>query len=271
VVQDLKFGVRMALSRPIAFVATSTILAVGIGSTAAMLGLMDRLVTRALPYPDADRLVSIFQRNIATGNDREEVPPGSVLDWRARATSFEGIAASEPFSVDYTSGDRPEVVYATRITDGFFDLLRVTPQAGRLFGSADHRQGANRIAIISDRFWRRLGGGADVLNRTVVLDGAPHVVVGILPPRADLNLFDGRDRRDVYLPKVYEDYEKDLRGSGWWAAIGRLNGASPWIRPGPRWTWCLRRSPRSTRGRTGTIAPRWFRSRRPSRARSSPR
>ena len=222
VVQDLKFGLRMAMSRPVAFVATSTILAVGIGSTAAMLGLMDRLVTRALPYPEADRLVSIFQRDITTGNEREEVPPASVLDWRTRATSFEGIAASEPFSVDYTSGDRPEVVYATRVTEGFFDLLRVSPQAGRLFGSADHRQGAEPGVIISDRFWRRLGGRAEVLNQKVVLDGAPYVVVGILPPRADLNLFDGRDRRDVYLPKVYEEYEKQLRGSGWWAAIGRL-------------------------------------------------
>ena len=221
VVQDLRFGIRMAASRPIAFVSMAAILAVGIGSTAALLGLTDRLVVRALPYPDAGRLVSLFQRNVVTG-EHEEVSPATVLDWRSRSSSFEGVAASEPFSVDLTGAGRPEVVYATRVTETFFDLLRVSPQAGRLFGATDYRPGSERVVVISDRFARRLGVQAGNLHQPIVLDGLPHVIIGILPPRADLNLFDGQDRRDVYLPKVYEESEKQLRGSGWWAAIARL-------------------------------------------------
>jgi putative ABC transport system permease protein len=222
IVQDLKFGIRMSFSRPAAFLATAAILGLGIGSTAAMIGLMDRLVVHALPYPETDRLVSLYQRNLVTGDDREEVSPGTVLDWRTRATSFDGVAASEPFSVDYTSGDRPEVVYGTKVTEGFFDILRVLPQAGRLFGPADYQPGAERAVIISDRFSKRLGVAHGLPDRPVLLDGQPCVVVGVLPPGAELNLFDGRDRRDLFFPKVYADYEKQLRGSGWWAAIGRL-------------------------------------------------
>jgi putative ABC transport system permease protein len=225
---DVKYALRLARARPAFTLFTAGILAIGIGATTTVVTMMDRLVLRALPFDDQDRLVSLWQRNGATGNMREEVSPGNFLEWRARSRSFERIAAAEPYSVDYTtSGAPPEVVLATRVSEGFFDLLRVQPVHGRLFIDDDHRGGSGSIALISHAFWTRLGGDPAIVGRPIELDGAPVTVVGVLPKGADLNLFDGRDRRDVFFPKVFEEYERNIRGEGWWTAIGRLaDGAS---------------------------------------------
>jgi putative ABC transport system permease protein len=222
-VHDVRHGVRLIRSRPAFFLFAAAILGIGIGSTTAVVTLLDRLVLRALPYPQPDRLVSLWQRNGTTGDLREEVAPGNFLDWRAEVTTFEGIAASEPFSYDYTGGDRPEMVLATKVTERFFDLLRVRPLHGRLFTDSDHRSASDHVAVISHGFWRQLGGDPAIAGRPISLDGEPYTVVGVLPPYGELNLFDGRDRRDVFVPKVFsDDSEKRIRGGGWWTAIGRL-------------------------------------------------
>ena len=222
ILHDIRYALRLARARPAFTLFTAGILALGIGSTTAVVTMMDRLVLRALPFPDQDRLVSLWQRNAATGNMREEISPGNFLDWRAQATTFEGLAAAEPYSVDYTGGPRPEVLLATRISEGFFDLLRVRPLYGRTFVDADHRPGAGSLALISHGFWTRLGADPAIVGRTLSIDGAPVTIVGVLPRHADLNLFDGRDQRDVFLPKVFAEYERTIRGEGWWTAIGRL-------------------------------------------------
>jgi putative ABC transport system permease protein len=222
-VHDVRHGLRLARSRPMFFLFAASILGTGIGSTTAVYTLMDRLVLRALPYPEADRLVSFWQRNATTGDSHEEVAPGNFLDWRAQATSFEAVAASEPYSVDYTGGDRPEVLFATRVTERFFDLLRVRPLYGRLLLDEDYRSAQDNVVVISHALWQRLGSDPAVAGRSIQLDDAPYTIVGVLPRHAELNLFDGRDRRDVFLPKVFaDDSERRIRGAGWWAAIGRL-------------------------------------------------
>ncbi len=222
-VHDLRHAARLVRSRPMFFLFAASILGIGIGSTTAVYTLMDRLVLRALPYPSSDRLVSFWQRNATTGDSREEVAPGNFLDWRAQATSFEAIAASEPYSVDYTGGDRPEVLFATQVTERFFDLLRIRPLYGRLLQDSDHRSEHDKVVVISHALWQRLGSDPAIAGRSIQLDEAPYTIVGVLPRHAELNLFDGRDRRDVFLPKVFSgDSERRIRGAGWWAAIARL-------------------------------------------------
>jgi putative ABC transport system permease protein len=221
-VHDVRHALRYFRSRPGYFAFAAAILAIGIGGTTAAFSLMDKLVLRALPYPEPARLVSLWQRNSATGDQREEVAPGNFADWRARATTFEAIAAAEPWSVDYIDGHRPEPLFATRVTERFFDLLGVRPLHGRLFVDDDHRPDAPAVAIISHAFWQRLGGDPAVVSRPVVLDAAPVTVIGVLPKDAELNLFDNRGERDVFLPKVLIERERQNRDSNYWAAIGRL-------------------------------------------------
>lgn len=221
-VQDIRHTIRLIRSRPAVFFFAASILAIGIGSTTAVFSLLDRLVLHALPYDQPDRLVAIWQRDKATGDALQEIAPGDFADWRTRAKSFEGLAASEPFSVDYTGASQPEVLLATRITEGFFDLLRVKPLHGRLFDNSDFRAPDTRTVIISHGFWTRLGSDPAIAGRGITLDAEAYTIVGVLPRGAELNLFDGRDNRDIYLPKVISEAERRIRGSGWWAAIGRL-------------------------------------------------
>jgi putative ABC transport system permease protein len=222
VIQDIRHSIRLVRSRPAAFLFAAAILAVGIGSTTAVLSLLDRLVVHALPYDNPGELVGFWQRDAAGGDALLEIAPGDFDDWRSQATSFTGIAASEPFSVDYTGASRPEVLMATRVTDGFFDVLRVRPLHGRLFDATDYVAPDTRHVVISHGFWQRLGADPSLPGRGILLDAESYTIVGVLPKGADLNLFDGRDIRDVYLPKVLSDSERQIRGSGWWAAIGRL-------------------------------------------------
>jgi putative ABC transport system permease protein len=221
-VHDVRHAMRFFRSRPAHFLFSAIILAIGISGATATFSLMDRLVLRALPYPDPAMLVSLWQRNGTTGDLREEVSPGNFVDWRARATSFEGIGAAEPWSVDYLVEGRPENLFASKVTEGFFDLLRVKPIHGRILTDADHRPGAPPVAIVSHAFWQRLGGDPALVYRTILLDAAPVTVVGVLPRDAELNLFDGRGERDVFLPKAIVERERQIRGGGWWAAIARL-------------------------------------------------
>lgn len=219
---DVKHAGRQMRGRPKFYIAAALMLAAGIGSTAAGLSLLNRLVWHALPYERPSELVALWQNNLATGNEREEIAPGNFLDWQASAKSFAAIAAAEPYSVDFTQGTRPEVVNATRITPQFFRALAINPFRGRFFLETDHATGAPRVVVISHEFWQRLGADESLVGGSLRFDDTPYTVVGVLPRGTELNLFDERGERDVWLPKVIQPYETDIRGEGWWAAIARL-------------------------------------------------
>lgn len=218
---DVRQAWRQIRSRLRLHGAAALMLAAGIGSTAAGLSLLDRLVLRALPFDRPDQLVSLWQHNRATGNDREEVSPGNFLDWQEGATSFAAIGAAEPYSVDFYAGDRPEIVPGMLVTRDYFRVLGVLPAAGRLFIDDDFVTGTPTVAVISHAFWQRLGA-VTVEGLTIRLDGQPVRVAGVLPAGAELKLLDGRGERDIWLPKAFQAWERNRRGEGWWAAIARL-------------------------------------------------
>ena len=135
------------LRQQAAFALTAIgVLALGMGASVTAFSVVTQLLLRPLPYPGADRVVTIWERKAdATGTS--DVAPGNFLDWRARATSFVSIAGAEPYSYDYTGGERPEVVRAAQVTEGFFDVFGLPPLAGRYFRPEEHKKGANRVAV----------------------------------------------------------------------------------------------------------------------------
>ena len=153
IVDDFRGGWRQ-LRLQAAFALTAIgVLALGMGASVTAFSVVTQLLLRPLPYPDADRVVTIWERKAdATGTS--DVAPGNFLDWRARATSFVSIAGAEPYSYDYTGGERPEVLRAAQVTEGFFDVFGLPPLAGRYFRPEEHKKGANRVAVVSARLWR---------------------------------------------------------------------------------------------------------------------
>jgi len=224
ILHDVRHAVRVMRSRPSFFLLAILVMGLGIGSTTAVFSVVDGVLLRELPYPEPERLVAVWQRDTTSPDrPRGEVTPGNFLDWRAGTSSFVELATAEPFAMDYTGGERPEVFFSANVSEGFFDTLGVRPIAGRLFRPSDHVAGSNAVALIGERLWaRRFGSDPGVVGRPIPLDGRPVTVVGVLPASMELNLLPSPGDRDLWMPKVFEDYEKSQRGPGWWAVIGRL-------------------------------------------------
>lgn len=222
-VHDIRHGFRVLRSRPAFSLLAILVLALGIGSTTAIFSVGDAMLLRDLPYPNPNELVAIWQRDTTSAQPRGEVAAGNFLDWRASATSFEAIASAEPYAMDHTGDGNPEVFFASRVSERFFDILRVKPLHGRLFDERDHRPGQDRVVVLGHGLWqRRFGSNPALVGRTVTLDEQPHVVIGVLPKEFELALLPAPGDRDLWLPKVFQEYEKNARGSGWWGVIGRL-------------------------------------------------
>jgi putative ABC transport system permease protein len=228
IVHDVRHGLRMLWKSPGFSASAIFILAVGIGSTVAVLTLLDTLMFRPLPYDESERIVTIWQRRAAGTGALEDVAPANFLDWRERAQSFSQLAAAVPYSYDYTGGAEPIVLFGAQVTEGFWEALGMGPALGRGFLPGEHLKGGPRVAVISHRLWqRRLQGTAAAVNAALSLDGETYTVVGILPPDFAPQLLPRSDALDVFTPKVVQDHEKRTRGSAWWNVVARLRAGAP--------------------------------------------
>ncbi len=221
-VQDVRFGLRLLRREP-GFAATTVLtLMLAIGATTTIFSVVDAVLLQPPPFPEPDRLVTLWQTDPNNGNRPTEPAPANFLDWRGQATSFEQVAAIEPFSFDFTGDGAPEVFYASLVTEGFFDALGVGAAYGRTFLPEEFRPGSG-VVVLTHGFWqRRFGGDAGIIGRSLVLDGQPYTVVGILAPDFELGLERGRGQRDIYVPKAIAEYETFIRSSGWWHVIARV-------------------------------------------------
>ncbi|MGH7465717.1 MAG: ABC transporter permease, partial [Longimicrobiales bacterium] len=181
-VQDFGHGLRQLLRRPgFALVAIVT-LAVGIGANAAIFSAADHVLLRPLPFHDIDRVVTLWEHDLEQAQAQREISPGNFLEWRERATGFYGMALAEPFGFDLTGSGPPVPVQAWSVTEGFVEALGVRLALGRSFLPEEHVADAGRVIIISHHLWQaRFGGDPGILGRTIELDWAPAVVVGVLP------------------------------------------------------------------------------------------
>jgi predicted permease len=223
VVHDLKHGVRMLLKSPSFTIAAVLILALGIGGTVSIASLLDTLMFRPLPYHDADRVVTLWQRLAARPMEREDVAPADFLDWRDRSRSFSAIAAVIPYSREFTGGTEPEVLFGAQVTEGFFDALGMPPMMGRGFLPEEHKQGARPVVVITHGFWKtRFAGDPDIINKTISLGGAPWTIVGVLPASFAPQLLPRPGELTVWTPKVIQEFEQRIRASGYWNVVARL-------------------------------------------------
>ena len=219
---DLRHAIRLLAARPAFPLVAVFILALGVGSSTAIFSVIDALLLREAPFPSPDRLVAIWERDMASDAARQDVAPANFLAWRERNTTLEALASVEPWSLDYAGGGQPEILVGSMVSERFFDILGVAPLHGRLLSDDDHQPGRNNVIVLDHGAWqRRFGADPGIVGRTVILDSKPVTVVGVLPASFELTLLPGPVRRDFYGPKVFENYERHVY-SGWWAAIGRL-------------------------------------------------
>jgi predicted permease len=179
---DVRYAFRLlARQRGITVISVLT-LAMGIGANTAIFSAVDAVLLRPLPYEDPDRLVMVWERRAAEGVLDNAVAPADFVDWSRMNTVFESMAAFAPTSVDLTSGGEPSRIPAGVVSPTFFEVLKVRPAAGRTFTRDEGKVGRDRVVVLGYGLWeRRFGLDPSVTGRTLVLNGVPHEVVGVLP------------------------------------------------------------------------------------------
>jgi len=227
------------------FTAVSLLtLALGLGMNVAVFSLVDAVMLRSLPYEDPDQLVSLWEENTkqqpaqfsnsgtafgaAAPAQRTPVSPANLADY-AGCGAFSGLASQDGASKSLTGLGTPEQLTGEEVSANFFDVLRVKPALGRTFFPEEDRDGAPKVVILTEYFWRsRMGSGTDVLMRSVTLDAQEYQIVGVLPAGFQSpNQLTTPDRVEFYVPIAYPQELLANRGDHEVNVIARL-------RPGMR-------------------------------------
>jgi len=179
-ITDIKYGVRWLRKNPGFAVLAVLTLAVGIGVNTAMFSIVNAVLLRPLPFPEADRIVWMAESGREVTDRWVSYP--NFVDWRARNQSFESMSTFRGFSVNLTGADRAENLNARLVSAGYFKVMRATPQLGRDFTDEDDRPGAASVTILSYGFWQqRFGGDPNIVGKQIGLDDEPVTVIGVMP------------------------------------------------------------------------------------------
>jgi predicted permease len=186
--QDLRYAVR-ALRKNITLTLVIVVsLAIGIGANSAIFSLVDALLLRPLPYPHADRLAAVWLHSPAIGILRDWPSPGEYIDVQNENHSFEAMALAQSRNFVLTGRDQPVRIGGMRTQSILLEMLGAKPQLGRLLLPEDDKPGKADVAILSDRVWKRFfNADPAIVDKSIVLNGNPFAVAGVLQPGFRLN------------------------------------------------------------------------------------
>jgi predicted permease len=182
--QDLRYAVRTLRGSP-AFTAIAVLtLALGLGATTAIFGLVSAVLFKPLPFAGPERLVLLWENfTPINGPDRVTPAAATVVQWKARSRSFDGIAMMLSWTNNLTGDGEPERVMGVRTDTNLFTLLGLRPILGRTFVPDDEGPDASPVVVISEKLWaRRFGADPNLIGRTIVIDGLARTVIGVVPP-----------------------------------------------------------------------------------------
>jgi predicted permease len=226
--QDLKHGARLLFKAP-AFTSIAVLsLALGVGANTAIFSVADALLLRPLPYADDDRLTIIWQRSPGLDVKQDWLSIGQYLDIRHEGDVFENASAAIGTSFNVTGDGAPERVDGIRASSSIFVLAGARPFLGRLFTSAEDEPGQKPVAILSHDYWaRRFGADSNIVGRTILLNGNPVTIVGVLPRELRFNretmpTVNGIRHADVVLPLPVQPSARSNRGGEDYVVWGKL-------------------------------------------------
>jgi predicted permease len=218
---DLRYAWRAIWKSPATSIGAMLALALGIGATTTIFGLLNAVLLRPLPYPQADRLVEIWGTVQRQQVERRGTSIPDYVDWRDRARSFDAMAAWVATSaIAYGQGE-PTLVNVEAVDGPYLDLLGARAIAGRLFQADDHKPGAPLAAVIGERLWQQhFNRDANVVGKSLQLDSRVYTVIGVVAGG-----FGGRsDTAEVWTSLLPSSPPQALkaRGSRGFAPLARL-------------------------------------------------
>lgn len=228
-VQDLRFALRQLRKSSGFTVVALLTLALGIGATTAMFGVMNAVLLRPLPFQDPDRLVRV----LSTEGDTVGGPsPLDVRDFAAKNHTFEKLVVYDHWrkNVSATGSTEPEQKIVGLVPAGYFEALDIKPLMGRLFTDEENLWGNQFEAILSYEFWKtRFRGDRSILGKSVRINDEPYMIIGVMPETFPVWWFDNsRGKAELWTPFVpyisASDtvWDESARGARDFSAIGRL-------------------------------------------------
>lgn len=214
---DLRSGFRALVKRPGLTVATTVILALGVGANAAMFSVIHGVLLRPLPFPRASELTMLWSYNPREGFDKDITSYPTFLDWKAGATHLASMAAFYPRPLNLLSGGEPVEIDAAVVSAEFFTVLGIKPELGRGFLPEEEVYGQHRSIVLSHGLWqRRFGGDPALVGRSVDLGGDSFTVVGVMPVG-----FEFPRKAELWVPLAPDDGGRAARSSFWLYVLGR--------------------------------------------------
>ena len=223
---DIRNTFRFLLRERLLAAAVLATLGIGIGINAAIFSVLDAVVIRPLPYPEAEQLVAVWQQ------DRKDRSPfvvsaANFLDWQKRTEVFEALAAIQQFQkreFNLAVGAAPDSVKGVHISQDLFRVLRVNPSMGRAFTPEDAGADHEGVVILSHDLWvNRFGSDPHAVGRDLRLNGSNVRIVGVMPASFAIPLVEAQ----IYLPLHWTIAERQERRIANYLVLGRLkNGVS---------------------------------------------
>jgi predicted permease len=180
--QDARYGLRVLIRSPGFSLVIVALVALGVGASATVFGILNPLLIRPLAYEQADRIVCVEGRN--RQGHACQVSHSDYRDWRRQATSFDELSCYmfRDRAIGTARDDPPEECGVGSVSDNFFRVFSLRPVVGRFFRKADDLPGAAPVAVISHALWqRRFGGDPNAVGQPVVIAGSYYTIVGVTP------------------------------------------------------------------------------------------
>lgn len=221
---DLRLALRGLRRRPASTALAVTALALGIGANAAVFSFVDGIILRPLPFPEPDRLVDVTESEGMRSTSLGAVAPRDLQDFRAMDGTFQALSGSMRDGKNVSFTGSPERLTGLAVDPDYFKVLGIQPSLGRPFAADEEQPGNDAVVILSHRlFERRFDSTADILSRSIVMDGRAYRVVGVMP--RDFKTLDDLDASaqiDYFVPAVLEAAVRANRGEHILDVVARL-------------------------------------------------
>lgn len=215
---DVRHSLRGFRGSPVFTVVTLLTLAMAIGANAAIFSLVDQALFRSLPYTEPERLVAVWADWSRRGAKRDDYTnPEDFYDWREQSASIADMAAYTATRPALTGHGQPRQLAGAAVTHSFFEVLGVRFATGRGFAPQEDVPNGPDVAVISHSLWQNeFGGDASILAQTLMLNGRPASIIGVLPADFAFPFLEGGD---VWTPL---QTERQGRGNAYLRVVGRL-------------------------------------------------
>src|SRR6202161_1417322 len=179
--QDLRYALRMLLKSPGFTIVAILTLALGIGANVATFSVVYAVLLRPLPYPEPEQLVRVFDDLHSSNVKNIGMSAPELWDLQDRSGVFQELSAVWPIDSDIAGGDRPVRAETLAVSPGYFTMLGIKPQLGRVFTQQDSVPGFIEAVVISDGFWRRnYGADPKIVGRTMRLDNDLYQIICVM-------------------------------------------------------------------------------------------